>query len=156
MRYSYSLEYANGVTAFCIRDCKDNEYSVFDAPIVWSRPRHPDDENSGEYFLPADVRAKYEELNGKPEFDSNFTPEKFMAGQIGVEPNLVELMDDEQAWDQPCLYGNRCGGHAVYCHNDGWLYSPRKCRRTWYSGGKTRDEDCPGFSPNPNFKPVTE
>lgn len=67
------------------------------------------------------------------------------------EFNVVEMMDDEQAFDQPCAFGNRCGGHAVYCHNEAWPDSPRKCRRTWYTGGETRDEDCPGFVANPDY-----
>ena len=66
--------------------------------------------------------------------------------------NLVEWMDDDQAFDQPCAHGNRVNGHAVYCHNTGWPAAPRKCRRTWYTGGKTRDEDCPGYEANPDYK----
>lgn len=69
--------------------------------------------------------------------------------------NVVELMDFEDdggdAFDQPCRFGHRCGGHAVYCHNDAWYDSPRKCRRSWSSGGEIKDEDCPGFQPNPAF-----
>jgi hypothetical protein len=68
--------------------------------------------------------------------------------------NLVEMIDDHQAFDQPCAFGNRCDDHAVYCHNDAWRDGPRKCRRTWYSGGEVRDEDCPGFAPNPDFTDV--
>lgn len=60
----------------------------------------------------------------------------------------VEAVAEEQAFDQPCKFGNRVDGHAVYCHNDEWLEGPRKCRRSWYTGGVVRDEDCPGFAPN--------
>lgn len=65
--------------------------------------------------------------------------------------NLVELIagEDECAFDQPCGYGHRVDGHAVYCHNEKWPDAPRKCRRTWYTGGEVRDEDCEGFWPNP-------
>jgi hypothetical protein len=65
--------------------------------------------------------------------------------------NLVELMSepDECAFDQPCAYGHRVDGHAVYCHNTKWADAPRKCRRTWYTDGKIKDEDCPGYKPNP-------
>jgi hypothetical protein len=65
--------------------------------------------------------------------------------------NLVELTadEDECATDQPCKFGNRVSGHAVYCHNEEWSEAPRKCRRSWYTGGLERDEDCPGFAPNP-------
>lgn len=66
--------------------------------------------------------------------------------------NLVELACDESALDQRCAFGNRVESHAVYCHNDAWTDSPRKCRRTWYTRGETKDEDCPGFQPNPEFK----
>lgn len=72
--------------------------------------------------------------------------------------NVVELIDDGEeggGFDQPCAFGNRCGGHAVYCQNTDWKDSPRKCRRTWYTGGKERDEDCPGFVANPDFPPTT-
>lgn len=70
--------------------------------------------------------------------------------------NIVELAasidgDDDSAFDQPCKFGHRVDGHAVYCHADHWKDSPRKCRRTWYTGGETKDEDCPGFQPNPDF-----
>ena len=66
--------------------------------------------------------------------------------------NLVELMaDDDCAFDQPCAFGNRVEGHAVYCHNTTWGGAPRKCRRTWYTGGETRDEDCPGYVANPHY-----
>lgn len=69
--------------------------------------------------------------------------------------NLVELVtagDEENAFDQPCKFGHRVDGHAVYCRNDAWTDGPRKCRRTWYSGGEIKDEDCPGFQPNAEFK----
>lgn len=67
--------------------------------------------------------------------------------------NVVELMPtDDEAFDQPCKFGHRVEGHAVYCHNDAWPDGPRKCRRTWYTGGEVKDEDCPGFQPNPAFK----
>jgi hypothetical protein len=69
--------------------------------------------------------------------------------------NIVELVqepDADCAFDQPCKFGHRVEGHAVYCHNDAWTDSPRKCRRTWYSGGEIKDEDCPGFQPNTEFK----
>lgn len=72
-----------------------------------------------------------------------------MSGERHI--NLVELIADpeECAYDQACRFGHRVGGHAVYCHNETWEDSPRKCRRTWYTGGAARDEDCPGFEANP-------
>lgn len=67
--------------------------------------------------------------------------------------NPVELMANQEdcAFDQPCIFGNRVEGHAVYCHNEKWFESPRKCRRTWYTGGKDPDEACTGYEPNPDF-----
>ena len=67
--------------------------------------------------------------------------------------NLVEMCADAEdcAFDQPCAHGHRVEGHAVYCHNTTWAEAPRKCRRTWYTGGVVRDEDCPGFTPNPQY-----
>lgn len=66
--------------------------------------------------------------------------------------NLVELVaeDEECAFDQPCAHGRRVESYAVYCHNENWEEAPRKCRRTWYTGGEERDEDCPGYKPNPD------
>ena len=36
--------------------------------------------------------------------------------------NIVEMVADHEdcAFDQPCKYGHRVEGHAVYCHNDEW------------------------------------
>ncbi len=71
--------------------------------------------------------------------------------------NLVEMFtagDDDCAFDQPCKHGHRVDSHAVYCHNEDWPGRPRKCQRTWSTGGNVRDEDCPGFAPNPEYKPV--
>lgn len=69
--------------------------------------------------------------------------------------NAVELLADPEkcAFDQRCMYGHRVESHAVYCHNDWWDKAPRKCKRTWYTGGEVKDEDCPGYRPNPDFKP---
>ncbi len=53
--------------------------------------------------------------------------------------------NEEVVFDQPCAFGERVSNHAVYCTNDAWAEGPRKCRRTWYTGGETRDEDCEGF-----------
>ena len=68
--------------------------------------------------------------------------------------NLVEALQNEDsdcAFDQPCKFGHRVDEHAVYCHNDAWPDGPRKCRRTWYTGGEVKEEDCPGFQPNPDY-----
>jgi hypothetical protein len=113
---------------------------VFSGKPVWSLPvEHYEYDDNGP---PAAVRAKYEELI---EFDPDHIGEPFV--------NIVELLDGGEGggFNQPCRFGNLCEGHAVYCHNEKWLYSPRKCRRTWYSGGEIRDEDCPGYEPNTRY-----
>jgi len=58
--------------------------------------------------------------------------------------NLVEMVEDGE-WNQACRWGHLIPGHAVYCHHPTWADAPRKCRRTWYTGGKQKDEDCEGF-----------
>lgn len=66
--------------------------------------------------------------------------------------NVVELVaegDDDGGFDQPCAFGNRISGHAVYCHNDAWPNSPRKCHR---NRDEYKHEDCPGFVANPDFE----
>ena len=60
--------------------------------------------------------------------------------------NIVEALSDDNIFDQPCKYGNRVECHAVYCHNTEWKDAPRKCKRTWFTGGEVRDEDCEGFA----------
>ena len=90
---------------------------------------------------PQPVRDKYEELI---EYNPHYSPSS--------RANLVEMIadEDEVGFNQACRFGSLVEGHAVYCHNDKWLYGPRKCRRTWYTGGEVRDEDCEGFEPSPN------
>lgn len=63
--------------------------------------------------------------------------------------SLVEMVADadDSAFDQPCYFGHRVECHAVYCHNDKWPDSPRKCRRSEFDP-EYRHEDCPGFVPN--------
>jgi hypothetical protein len=69
--------------------------------------------------------------------------------------NIVELApdaegEDDCAFDQRCCFGHRVEHHAVYCHNEAWPDSPRKCRR---NRDDYRHEDCPGFVANPDFRP---
>lgn len=68
--------------------------------------------------------------------------------------NIVELVagmgdDADCAFDQPCAFGHRVDGHAVYCHNEAWPDSPRKCHRS-QRDAEYRHEDCPGFVANPD------
>lgn len=43
--------------------------------------------------------------------------------------NLVEMIAEDSAFDQPCAHGNRVDGHAVYCHNDAWAEAQLVLRR---------------------------
>jgi len=119
-----------------IRDYDDvaEDASNYPGAIVWEREGTEDEGG----WYPDDVRAEFERLTGKAEF-GNAEPGPF---------NLVEMVADEAAgFNQSCAYGYLVDGHAVYCHNTDWLYAPRKCRRTWYTGGEVRDEDCRGYKP---------
>lgn len=116
-------------------------WSFHSGNVVWRSLMLDEDEADGALYPAARVREEYERLiEYQPEYDA------------GIQANLVEMISDEEGgFDQPCAFGNRCGGHAVYCHNSKWLYSPRKCRRTWYTGGEVKDEDCEGYAPNPRL-----
>lgn len=139
LKFSYEPERK---AEWLITEMVHGEYASFDDPVVWSRA-YIDDEDTGEYSWPSDMRLEYERLTGKAEFD-------------GAEDhiNIVEMMqdaDDDCAWDQPCAHGHRVEYHAVYCHNKRWLYSPTKCRRGNWGSGSPHDK-CPGFLANPLFK----
>lgn len=141
-RYSIGMTEVDGVFSYVIWD-HENDPHHLDGRVVFSIPDNDDDEDG----YPAAFRAKYEELIGRPEFLDD--------GGQESPANLVEMIADNEecAFDQPCRYGHRVDGHAVYCHNERWLYAPRKCRRTWYTGGEVRDEDCRGYEPNPRRRP---
>lgn len=126
-------------------------YRTFDdrEEVVFSRP-YNDGEDLGGYNWPQDVRKKYEELTGKPEFSETLTK------PFNIVPALL-ADKDEVAYDCPCAWAQRVINHAVYCENEGWLYSPRKCRRgpgAWT--GEPSQESCPGFKPNEHFKVKVE
>jgi hypothetical protein len=139
-QYSYGhRHYGGGVGHWYIAHSEKGYFVGTEEP-VWTFPF-----NESHWELeepPAEVRAKYEELIG---YDPEYEGEPFV--------NVVEMIDDGEGggFNQPCRFGNLCAGHAVYCHNEKWLYGPRKCRRTWYTGGERRDEDCPGYEPNPHY-----
>lgn len=148
-RYSLTITSDRNGTVYQITDMGGKGYWLPTDPVVWTYPYNRGDEDP----YPKAVRDKYEELCGRPEFVP-FDDAK----ALGTTENIVEMLQDDEsdnAFDQPCKYGHRVDGHAVYCHNEGWLYAPTKCRRTWYTGGEIRDEDCRGFSPNPRLVPVS-
>lgn len=64
---------------------------------------------------------------------------------------IVTTSSEGAYYDQPCRFGCRAGDHAVYCESER-AGMPRKCRRTWYTGGAIRDQDCPGYEPNPEYR----
>src|SRR5215472_13900241 len=73
--------------------------------------------------------------------------------------NMVEAMwggleDDEKedcAFDQPCIYGHRTGGHSVYCHHPDGI--ARKCYYRWCSQKDHEANKCGGYKPNPAYDP---
>ena len=75
-----------------------------------------------------------------------------MSGIIDLAKIVIESMEEDCAFDQPCEYGWRVGGHSVYCENNKWKGAPRKCRRSWFTGGEVKDEDCEGFKKNQDYK----
>lgn len=142
-KYSYFLRFTSegGADWYVVDISKRSAENDWDGEVLFKHPYSETElDDSGE--PPMAVREVYERLIGH------------VPGQQ-QEPalNLVEMAaeDDDCAFDQPCAYGHRVEGHAVYCHNTSWLYSPRKCRRSWYTGGEVRDEDCKGYRPNPLF-----
>ena len=137
-RYGISQEYSRRGNYWLIRDYSEGTAANYPGPIVWERAIAPGEDGTDAY--PADLCAVYERLVGRPEFIPFDDPNE------SQKVNIVELIgEDGSAFDQTCRYGYRVDGHAVYCHNDGWLYAPRKCQRTWYTGGRVKDEDCRGF-----------
>ena len=65
--------------------------------------------------------------------------------------NMVEFFageDEDQAFDQPCKYENRVGGHSTYCHNA--KVGARKCYYR-FTDARTHSE-CEGFEFNPEYK----
>ena len=108
---------------------------------VWRMPYTEGHDLAGR--PPAELRAKFEELSGRGEYIES-------APLAAV--NIVELIADADdcAFDQPCAHGYRVETHAVYCHNEGWLYAPRKCHR--HQGTEWEEpyphEACGGFKPN--------
>ena len=135
MRYSYCLRFGDGAPhgEWLVTDTRGRSLLITGGgKIVFRLPYLSAHDDAGE--PPAELRAEYERLNAD---EIAATPKPSM-------PNLVEtIAGDDQAWDQPCYFGHRIESHAVYCHNEAWLYSPRKCRR----GGDWPHSECPGFRP---------
>lgn len=117
-------------------------YSSESDPVVWSAPFLDGDWNDPT-GKPANVREAYERIIG-------YDPRAAGAPTF----NVVEMVaDGDGGHDQPCVFGNRVEGHAVYCHNESWLYAPRKCRRS-QQDPKWKHEGCPGFTANPSADPA--
>lgn len=58
--------------------------------------------------------------------------------------NFPELEEEDQAFDQPCTFANRCGGHSIYCHSTD-ENAPRRCRFRMYL---ERMNECELFKEN--------
>lgn len=70
-----------------------------------------------------------------------------------TQRNIVEMLaddDEEQAFYQPCIYGNRVGGHSVYCHHPDGI--ARKCYYRWCSVAAHEKNECGGYEPNPAWR----
>lgn len=139
-RYTYShIHFGEGNGEWRIQDMGTKGYCNSNDPIVFRMPFLPE---HWKLDVPPDkLRAKFEELEGRNEFIAYDEPQSV---------NVVEMIADEDdcAWDQPCAFGHRVESHAVYCHNDKWLYAPRKCRR---NRSDWPHEQCRGFKPNPLY-----
>lgn len=89
--------------------------------------------------------------------------EKPAAVESWVDPNGKQ-QEAYYGMVNPCLYGDQCESHAVYCNNNAAPWT--KCHRSWYYGGErypyssTHDEedegawdqDCPYFAPSPHWQ----
>lgn len=137
-RYTYGHSHGCEGDVWYIQDMGMKDYCSLNDPIVFTLPFL--EEHWGLDVPPEEFRNKFEELEGRPEFIDYDDPPSM--------PNLVEIIADEDAcdWDQPCAFGYRVEGHAVYCHNEKWLYAPRKC---WRNRDDQPHEKCRGFKPNP-------
>lgn len=119
-------------------------YGLTDDPVVWRRDCSKGEFHGEDGQPPADVRTAYERIIGYDPSANGKPPQ-----------NAVEMItdgDEDNAFDQPCRFGHRVDGHAVYCHNTAWLYAPRKCRRRQTDsriGEAWPHEGCAGFEPNP-------
>ncbi|MGI4815545.1 MAG: hypothetical protein ACRYGG_19715 [Janthinobacterium lividum] len=146
-RYTYSLRFDETGGCWEIKDMQGRGYALYDDQVVWSMPHLPEHDGLGE--PPLAFRRKFEALLRESGWTLN-----------SEEPvnNIVEMMadEDECAWDQPCAFGYRVEDHAVYCHNEAWLYSPRKCRRhtgpSEWGGEPWPHCECPGYLANPLYK----
>lgn len=143
-RYAYQIQFTAEGGKWQITDMGDKGYSSFLDPVVWEMPYLSAHDGLGE--PPPEFREKYEALLRA----SGWVPQ-----QREPTVNLVEMIadQDECAWDQPCAFGYRVEQHAVYCHNETWLYAPRKCRRhkgaSIWSDDPWPHEECPGYKANP-------
>ena len=138
-RYTYHLIFSfepGGFSGWEILDMEVRrwEFGNKEAVVAQFPYNETEDDNSGR--PPIALRRRYEELLGRGEFLDEDTH-----GEPAI--NIVEFIadQDDSAFDQPCAFGYRVETHAVYCHNDKWLYAPRKCHRStewpW--------QECPGF-----------
>ena len=149
LRFNGDGDDAGGTWYIVKSDPSKRYHGQFEGGVAFRCPYQDDEDHDGR--PPEALRREYERLIGRGEFVAFKEPQPV---------NLVEVIadEDECAWDQPCAFGYRVEDHAVYCHNDGWLYAPRKCKRRQRPGiygDAWLHEECPGFKPNP-FVRVSE
>lgn len=135
--YSLSWSSAAGVEVYQIIESDHEGATSEEGTVVFSRTAI-EGEDLGEYEFPEDVRKKYEELTGKPEF-----------GEHLLKPYLGEEDLKDVVYESVCGWAQWLRGGSLYCGHTGWLYAPRKCRRGVENGeGALPQEMCPGFMLN--------
>lgn len=136
---TWSVTLGEGTSEYRIVDLGPDGSPEDEGTVVFVRPFH-EGEDTGEYEFPEDVRKKYEELLGKPEFGENLVP-----------PYLSPEEAREAVRESVCAWAQHLRGGSLYCGHTGWLYAPRKCRRGIENGqGMPSQESCPGFKLNSN------
>lgn len=136
---TWSVTLGGGTGEYQIIDRGPDGAAEGEGTVVFTRPDIPG-EDTGEYDCPEDVRKKYEELIGKPEFGENLVPP-----YLSQEEAREAVRESVCAWAQHLRFG------GLYCGHTGWLYAPRKCRRGIENGeGMPSQETCPGFKLNSN------
>ena len=140
----FSAENRDGIWKISAAPAGRNYMSITGDELIWAGAAGEDNQKNGK--PPPSVCAEYERLLG---YSKVVVPAPTF--------NVVEALadDDDCAFDQPCAYGHRVESYAVYCHNESWLYAPRKCRRHSGNSGWGDEpwphEECGGYLPNPRI-----
>jgi hypothetical protein len=83
--------------------------------------------------------------------NDNFDLTRLFLGAYQSREEKPVRVEDGEVFGQvnPCRYGEQCGWHACYCNH---AKGPRKCRRSWYTGGKEPDAACEHYEANPYWR----